>query len=112
MVRWQSRRGDEFLYFNSQEFKSWESHSIWRRRTRTERNGNVCDVPARGTRIHGPKRRSAIQVHASDIVLRELRDAARSGRTVGEEVKKTDAAGSKISMVCRGKSSLLLWAKC
>src|ERR1700730_9403038 len=84
VVRRPGRRSDEFLYFNFQEFKSWESHSIWRRRTRTERNGNVCDVPARGTRIHGPKRRSAIQVHASDIVLRELRDAARSGRTVGE----------------------------
>src|ERR1700730_11282120 len=74
VVRRQGRRGHEFLYFNFQEFKSWESYSIWRGRTRTKGDGNVGDVPARGTRIHGSQRRSAIHVHASYIILRELRD--------------------------------------
>ena len=48
------------------QFKGWESYSIRRSRTRTERVGDVCDVPAGGTRVHGSKWRSAIQVHASD----------------------------------------------
>src|SRR5712692_6360187 len=78
VVRQPSRRGDEFLRFYFQEFKSCESHSLWRRRSRTEGNSHVRDLSTRRPNILCPQRRPAVQLYAGHIALRELRDPAGS----------------------------------
>ena len=45
----------------------------------TKGGGNVRDIPARRTKIHSLERWSTIHFLSSHIVLRELRDAGRSG---------------------------------
>src|SRR6266849_2792524 len=72
MVRRTSRRGHELLRFSLQEFKGCEGYSIWRSRPRTEGNGNVGDIPTRGTRILRPERGTAIYLFARYLILREL----------------------------------------
>src|SRR5258708_1717390 len=84
MVRRQGRRGDEFLCLCLQEFKNSEGYSIWRSRARTKGDGNVRDIPTRWTRLFRTQRRPVIHLHTAYIVLRELRDAARSARAVGK----------------------------
>jgi predicted 3-demethylubiquinone-9 3-methyltransferase (glyoxalase superfamily) len=48
VVRRQSRRGDEFLSFSFQDFKGWESYSLWRSWTRTEGVGNAATFQLEG----------------------------------------------------------------
>src|SRR5207253_630318 len=50
VVRWQSRRSNEFLYLHFQYFKDRTNYSLWRRRAWTEGSGHVCHIPARWTR--------------------------------------------------------------
>src|SRR5882724_3987308 len=84
VVRRQSRRSDEFLCCDLQEFKGRERQSIWRGRAGTEGDGHFRDIRARRTEIPGAKRRPAIHLFAGHLVLRELRDAAGSRRAVRE----------------------------
>src|ERR1700730_6838478 len=57
---------------------------MWRRWTRTERSGHVWKIPTRRPIIYSAKRWPTLQLHPRRIVLRGLRDPARSRRAVGE----------------------------
>ena len=78
---WFDDKAEEAMNFYTSIFKNSKivkHYSLWRSRTRTEGNGNVRDIPARWTGIHGVKRWSNVHFLAGHIVLRELRDAGRS----------------------------------
>src|SRR5260370_30877357 len=86
MVRRQSGRGSQLLYFYFQELENPERCALRRSGTGTERNRDGGDVPTRRARIHGAERWSAVHIFAGHIVLCKLRDAGRKRRVLGERL--------------------------
>src|SRR6266851_3367598 len=84
VVRQQPRRGDELLCFDFQKFKDRERQSIRRSGAGSEGSRDGRDVRTRWTTISRTQRRSALYLHARHIDVRELRDAGRDRRLVGE----------------------------
>ena len=72
VVRWPSRRGDEFLRVDLQEFQGRAGEPLRRRRAGAQGKCHVRDLPARRPGFLRPERRAAIQVHAGDFAVREL----------------------------------------
>src|SRR5260221_13174601 len=88
VVRRQSRGSGELLCVHFQEFKNPERQSVWRSGTGAEGNGHDREIPTRRARISGAQRGSAIHLLAGRVARRELRDAAGSGRAVGEAFRR------------------------
>ena len=88
LVRRQRRRSHEPLRFGVQEFQGRQRPPIWKSGTGSGRYGYDRSVPDRGTGILCAEWGSAVQIHAGDITVRELRDAARGRRSMGEAFRR------------------------
>ena len=61
--------------------------AVRRGRSGARGHGDDDRLPARGTGVRRAERRARVHVHAGDLVRRELRDAGRGRRPVGDPVR-------------------------
>ena len=111
-----------FLWFDTQAEEAMNFYaSIFKRskvicRQSRAGEGDVRDVRARGPEVHGAERRSAVHVQRgrsrSSSAARRSRRSTSSGTKLhrGRRLARADAAGSRTSSACRGRSSRMRWA--
>src|SRR6266480_5720048 len=88
MVRRPGRRGDEVLCLSLQEFEDHQRHSVLRRIAWAGGKSDDGGVRARRTGVRRAQRWPPVSLHGGTLTAYQLRDAAGSGRAVGEAFRR------------------------
>src|ERR1043165_3188649 len=84
VVRWAGGGGSEVLRLSFQEFEDQNDHPLRRRAARAEETGDDSGFRPGWPGFHGVEWRPAVQVHRSDLVRDQLRNAGGDRLLLGE----------------------------